>query len=99
MSYGLVRELCSICEKWVELNLDHEVRNGEALHTECAKEWDAEMGPTCKCRHSIDGHYMDEGRCMVPGCKCRAYDHAHGERAGIEREPTDAELAAAEGTR
>ena len=37
-------EKCSICEKWVELNLDHEVRNGEAMHTECAKVWDEEMG-------------------------------------------------------
>lgn len=47
MSYDPAYEKCPVCEKLVELNLsEHEVRNREAMHTECAKEWDEAMGET-----------------------------------------------------
>ncbi len=57
MSYDdPTHEKCSICEKRVELNLmEHEVRNGEALHTECAKAWDEEMGEADAEAHANHG--------------------------------------------
>lgn len=41
MSYDKAEAVCPICEKIIWLALDYEVRDGEELHVECAKEWDA----------------------------------------------------------
>jgi len=87
---------CAWCSTWVCLGLDYEIRLGDEMHTACAKEWDAEHGPYCKCGHEWDNHLTGPYHtydCVVTGCKCRSYDHAHGEHPD-DHDPTDAELRA-----
>ncbi len=98
MSYDIAETKCSWCDRWIWLSLmAHEIRLGDPIHAECAKEFDAEHGPYCKCGHGHDTHQNDRDYCCVQGCKCRQYDHAHGEHPD-DHDPTDKELTAYYGT-
>lgn len=92
MSYDTKMEAeCHWCQRWVCLGVDYEVRLGNEMHPECAKEWDAEFGPFCTCGHEWDNHTAATTHYGCAICICSKYDHAHGEDPK-DHDPTDAEL-------